>query len=928
MGHILLIAFNKFFRILCLLLYACLHWTSAYGNPTANENTQLGSIGWALLKPALNGEIEGYASQTSVNQGGSIDLHVRTSAPSFNVQIYRMGYYGGAGGRLMQTIGNVARQAQTTPCLNAAGVVECNWATSATINVPAASSTGAWVSGVYLAKLTTNDAANYQSYILFVVRDDARTAEFVAQLPVSTYQAYNFWGGQSLYTGCLDHDSGWQCGNGAQRAHRVSFNRPYGPSRNPAASFGVGAGEFITNVQPVMQGYPISSAGVDYNLVRWMERDGHDVKYVTNIDLHQDSGRLIGAKGVILMGHDEYYSKAMRDNLTMLRDDGVNLGFFTSNEIYWKARFEPASGPAGIPDRTMAVYKNGADPVSDYAATTGRFRDLGWPEASLVGSQYVKDPVQGPIVVSDPFHWLYSGSGATANSVLPGLLGYEINARIDGVSPANTVVLARSPAGGEFGDITFYLAPSSAQVFATGSMQWAWGLDDFISNGTRGNFVSPIAQKVTSNVFAALGERELVAFINKSTGMYLHGTGTSAATRQLPGTTGLAKSDAWRLVDSDEAGQFLIVSRAHGSCLDAYGAVAGSEAGTWKCNGTGQQKWRLVDKGGVHVALVDKRSGLCMQSPAPGAAEPVPVMAACAEDERQKWTRAVWRGPATPAPAGILPGTNVTITSALGPYLVGTASVQSGPVLQTPDGGASGAVQWMTAASGDGSFLRLLAVSSGLCLDAYGTGSGATVGTWDCHGGANQDWLFTPFSNNLFQLRNRGSSQCMTIAGASPSGGNGIMLTSCAAVTGQHWQVAYAAALESTFGLQNKNGLFAAISAGGAPAGRLVLAPAAFRWNQGPTLDAAYSRISAVSSGLCLDAYGSAPGAGAGTWSCHGGDNQQWSQQAASGGYVQLADKRSRLCLAAPAGSSVAGAELVLAVCAASDSQLWRTTTP
>ena len=616
------------------------------GNPIALENAKAGTTAWQLVNPAVAGEIEGYASATSVRKGSSIDLYVSTAAASFNIDIYRMGYYAGKGARLMQSITNIAGAVQPKPCLSPAGVIECNWKVTRSIAIPNSATDPAslsyWPSGVYLARLSTTGAAVKDSYILFVVRDDARAATYVSQLPVTTYQAYNYWGGKSLYTGCAVHDVYWGCADGSVPASAVSFNRPYGASTNPLAQIGVGAGEFLTNVQPVSEGYPISSAGFDYNMVRWMEQQGYDVKYITNLDLHEQPAILANARAFLSTGHDEYYSRTMRDRLLASRDAGVNLAFFSSNQVYWQVRFVAGAYGANPTNRVMICYRRGGDPVTDPVLGTGKFRDLGQPEAALLGAQYVADPVVGGITLNNTPHWLFTGTGATAGAVLNGLLGYEVNAVVPGISPSNVVTLAHSASNGFFSDMSYYVAPSSAQVFGTGSMQWSWGLDSYIPNGLRSDYSSPIARAITANVFSAIADQSLFSLQNAGTGLYL-GTppdNTAASqTIQAQAVASAGKSNQWRLLPYGD-GNTQVVARANGLCLDAYGATAGSAAGTYACHGLPHQRWLFSDVGNTLVTISDRRSQLCLSAQPGSTAGSGLVMQPCSGSALQQWKKA------------------------------------------------------------------------------------------------------------------------------------------------------------------------------------------------------------------------------------------------------------------------------------------------
>jgi hypothetical protein len=614
------------------------------GTVISLENAKPGTTQWKLSDPALAHEIEGYASLTSVNKGDSIDFFVNTSAASYNIDIYRMGYYGGAGARLMQSFTNLAGQPQPIPCVNPDGVIECNWAVSLTLQIPDIetnpASTNYWASGVYLAKLTTNSSPAKDSYIIFVVRDDGRAATYVSQLPVTTYQAYNFWGGKSLYTGCEKPDDGWFCKNGARPAVTVSFNRPYGGGVNDASRHGVGAGEFLTNVQAARPAYNISNAAWDYNMVRWMEKQGYDLKYITNLDLHENSAILSQAKAFISTGHDEYYSKTMWDHLVQAKSDGINLAFFSANQIYWQVRFNDGAYGTSRKNRIMICYRGGGDPVTDNTLTTDQFRYLGRPEASLVGNQYVTDPIVGDVTITNAGHWLFAKSGAVNGTVLPGLLGYEINAYLPGVSPPKTRILAHSVADNYSSDITYYVDQSSAQVFSTGTMQWAWGLDNFIPNDLRSDYTSPIAQKMTSNLFAAIGEKNLSRLTLSGSQLDLSTPAGSLEEDQVqlsapPASN--AKTNLWRLVETKDD-YYYLVSRANGLCLQALGANPGAQAVTRDCSGLDSQQWRLQDAGSGLSTLVEKSSGMCLVSSGASGEGSVSVDD-CSKNRNRQWLR-------------------------------------------------------------------------------------------------------------------------------------------------------------------------------------------------------------------------------------------------------------------------------------------------
>jgi hypothetical protein len=125
---------------------------------------------------------------------------------------------------------------------------------------------------------------------------------------------------------------------------------------------------------------------------------------------------------------------------------------------------------------------------------------------------YAADPVDADIVVSDASHWVFAGTGLRNGDALPGLLGYEVDA-IYGHGPASLERLAHSPFGDggdrnapktRYADMTIYTADSGALVFATGSVQWSWGLDGYNTPGWHTPRVNEAAQRITRTVIARM----------------------------------------------------------------------------------------------------------------------------------------------------------------------------------------------------------------------------------------------------------------------------------------------------------------------------------------------------------------------------------------------------------------------------------------
>jgi hypothetical protein len=482
---------------------------AAFAQPFTNtiialENQQAGTADWQLTRPALNQEIEGYASLTSVNRGSPINLFVNTTNSAFNLEVFRIGWYGGAGGRRMLGPVQLTGCSQSIPPMELpTRLVECNWTNPYTLQIPGTPSDPTnWPSGVYVAKLTGGDDGK-QSYIIFAVRDDTRPADLLAQMSFNTYHAYNNWGGASLY----DFNSP------GGRASKVSFNRPFALVSQNSSSW-VGAGEFFGSHIEL---------GWECNLVRWLEREGYDVSYCSSVDTHSTTNLLWSHKCFISMGHDEYWSYPMRWNVGGARDRGVNLVFFSSNTCYRQVRYEPSTLDS-TPNRTLVCYKSFADPVyytSSNYLTTVNFRDppVNDNEASLLGVSF-DYIITGDMVVGDPTDWIFTNTGVAARQRLPGLLGNEVDGT-NSSSPAGIQVAFASPyvhsagnAGPEadatgsnstavaYSQATSYVAPSGATVFASGSMEWNFALDDLPSNLPVESFQNPVAQQITRNIFA------------------------------------------------------------------------------------------------------------------------------------------------------------------------------------------------------------------------------------------------------------------------------------------------------------------------------------------------------------------------------------------------------------------------------------------
>lgn len=413
----------------------------------AEENAKPGTTDWQITGPVAHGNIEGYADATSAAAGDTVRLYVSTDARSYRVEAYRMGWYGGKQGRLVWTspsqVGFRQASASVDPRTKMA---EAQWTPS--VNVPIDKT---WPPGDYLFKLVGDNG--YAQFVPFAVRDDTSNAALVVVNAVTTWQAYNKWGAHSLYEG-VDRLG---TTTPEARSQVVSFDRPY---ENDS-----GAGDFLGNELP---------------LVSLAEKQGYDVTYWTDVDLHHRGDRLANHRAVLSLGHDEYWSAEMRNGVERARDGGVSVAFFGANAVYRSIRLDPS----GLgPYRHEVNYRVARDDpfrgVDDSRVTVSwREPPLNRPESSLVGDYYQCNPAKADMVVADPSAWVFAGTGLGAGDKLRGLVGpeydrYDVNAP---QPPGAVQVLSHSPlrCGGQatFSDMTWYSVASGAGVFATGTNWW------------------------------------------------------------------------------------------------------------------------------------------------------------------------------------------------------------------------------------------------------------------------------------------------------------------------------------------------------------------------------------------------------------------------------------------------------------------------
>lgn len=452
--------------------------------------------------------VEGYAWPLSAKAGETVGLHVSTPNGEFQYEIFRLG---------AQSIAMKLNEGDQSTVYKAAGraypVPEkassegCGWPAAAQFTVPAH-----WPSGYYEVRFTTNDNGGLythrgrrsaQSSCYFVVRPSqpGKETKILLQLATNTYNAYNNWGGFSLYA---------YNGRAGNQGHKVSFLRP------PASQY----------------------SSWEHPFVKWAEQNGYKLDFATNEDLEFRPEMLASYKLVLSVGHDEYWSAPMRDNLEAYIAKGGNVAFFSGNSVCWQVRAED-KGTA------LTSWKQHAE--GDPQFVSGELKTLStlWshhlvkrPENQLTGVGFLFGGYHishgmmmggsGGYTVHRPKHWAFEGTGLLQGDLLGArhtVVGYECDGcemtiGPDGLpaptgndgTPKNFTILATAPAIWEKNDAHWYekfdrdrlgaavlgtyTSEKGGTVITAGSTDWAHGL--------RGG--DPVVERVTKNVLDRLGK--------------------------------------------------------------------------------------------------------------------------------------------------------------------------------------------------------------------------------------------------------------------------------------------------------------------------------------------------------------------------------------------------------------------------------------
>lgn len=406
--------------------------------------------------------ITGYATKTSVQAGGSIGFNLSSDVSGLTSFVVEQ-----VGGVSASTSFSASVSTLMPPAVSA--WEGFGWPVTATINVPAT-----WPSGVYRLREGPDDV------LTFVVRPatPAASANVLLHIPFLTYAAYNPAGGKSFY-GFNSAPNNVE----ADRASRVSFDRP----------FEVG----------------LPGLGPEASLMEWLESEDIEFDCCSSVDLHQIPGLLADYECLVLGGHDEYWTKAMRDHVERFIGNGGNLIVLSGNTCYRAVRLEQSN-------RRVVFYKyagNDPNPNSDETTVAWAEPPVNRPQNTLLGVGFTDGAYGGPdtaYTIRFPDHWVFDGiSNPTTTSAF---MDYETDAaayvdepegypRVTGEegTPLSFTVLASADLRswtGKPGRATMGIYSRNGTVFNAATTDWMQAL------GT-----DPVVTQVTRNVFARLQER-------------------------------------------------------------------------------------------------------------------------------------------------------------------------------------------------------------------------------------------------------------------------------------------------------------------------------------------------------------------------------------------------------------------------------------
>ncbi|WHX40267.1 cell wall-binding repeat-containing protein [Mesobacillus sp. AQ2] len=384
--------------------------------------------------------IEGYSNKLSYYPGETIELKIHSPQANFSIDFMRYGKEE----KIVSSINNIKGTVQNY--FNDAYKEGALWDTAYKFTIPSS-----WNTGMYAAKVY--DGAN-SFFITFIVKEKTPAFTDIGVLAsTNTWQAYNSWGGKSLYS--------YSIVNGARKYNEfVSFDRP-NPGADPSGNIG-------------------HLANGEKHIIGWLERNKHSYSMFTERDFNDNPAIIRKFKTIIISTHSEYWSTRMYDGLQNHLKNGGNVLYLSGNGIYWRA---------ALMGDQIEVRKDGGT-HSFTGERGGLFYQTGKPETALIGVGYRSTgfSVPAPYKVSNAGHWIFTGTGIKngdligtqglnkINNSTGGASGWETD-QADRYTPKNAIILAKGTNTiGAGAHMVYYDHPGGGGVFSTGSITFGGSL--------------------------------------------------------------------------------------------------------------------------------------------------------------------------------------------------------------------------------------------------------------------------------------------------------------------------------------------------------------------------------------------------------------------------------------------------------------------
>lgn len=437
---------------------------------------QSGSVLWLDHQSVTCGDRIGiHASLFPISHDGKIDKSPRS------FQVLRIGWYNGAGARMMWNSGPISLKRRNTPNLkNITRTVETRWPKTVSFDVGAD-----WTPGLYMVA-SVGPTGSFENIAPFILRSTSSDSKLLLVHSTLTWAAYNSFGGHSTYSAPIAGED--------ERSKISSLDRPY-------------AGSGISHIERDALSF-----------VQYLESTGLNIDQVSDVDLNNSPSIVSQYGGLIFSGHPEYMTRTEFNTIAAARNMGINIAFMGANNAYWQSRIEPS--PTG-PDRHLVIYRDALiDPETDWQKVSVEFGNprINTPPSLLTGEKTAGVHVTGTMNAVEIPKWL----NVPKNSVLT---GWSPNTEIDSIAsgPASPpkVHLIFS---GKFvledpkpsalrskrsltAQTIWFTNPSGAATFVSGVNYWPCEVSYTCAEGTVNDSTRLLLQSITSQVLTLWQEK-------------------------------------------------------------------------------------------------------------------------------------------------------------------------------------------------------------------------------------------------------------------------------------------------------------------------------------------------------------------------------------------------------------------------------------